>query len=144
MVEQAKQAWEKSLAGNPAYAAAPAVKFEVRDVMKTGYPDETFDAIICNRLLHHFIEPATRVAALSELARISKGTIVASFFNSFAIDAVMFKVKNRLKSKIPDDRIPIAMNQFLADASDAGLQLDESFPTRWGVSPQWYVRLRKK
>lgn len=139
MVAQARAAWHRFCAESPELHAR--VQFEVRDVMASGFPDRCFDAVICNRLLHHFIEPPTRVAALRELARISRGRVIASFFNTFAFDAVAFRMKNFVRRRVPTDRIPIAMSQFLADAEAAGLVLDHAFPTRWGISPQWYVRL---
>ncbi|MGH7177301.1 MAG: class I SAM-dependent methyltransferase [Tepidisphaeraceae bacterium] len=142
MVEQAQSAWRQTCADEAQDESG--VKFEVRDVMRTGYPDGAFDAVICNRLLHHFVESSTRVAALRELARITRGALIVSFFNSFAYDAMTFRLKNWLRGRVPHDRIPIAMSEFLVDAAAAGLTLERAFPTRWGISPQWYVRLRRR
>src|SRR5262245_23196090 len=55
---------------------APAVQFEVRDVMSTGYNTDQFDGIACIRLFHHFSEAETRRRALRELRRICRGPIV--------------------------------------------------------------------
>jgi SAM-dependent methyltransferase len=141
MVERARAAWEATKAeGVP--EGNPPVRFEQRDVMATGYADGEFDVVICNRLLHHFIEGPTRVAALKELRRISKERVVASFFNAFALDAVKFFTLNALKRKKPVDRIPIPMKEFEANVREAGLRVERSIPTRWGVSPHWYVVLR--
>jgi 2-polyprenyl-3-methyl-5-hydroxy-6-metoxy-1,4-benzoquinol methylase len=139
MIEQARALWEELRANLP--GPQPQVSFEVRDVMRSGYQDEAFDAVLCNRLLHHFTEPGTRTAALAELRRISRGPVIVSFFNSMALDALVLGIRSFLRRRTPTDRIPISMSQFLADAGKAGLELDQAFPTRWGISPQWYVRL---
>jgi SAM-dependent methyltransferase len=142
MVDRARAAWEATMTSGAAPEGNPPVRFEQRDVMATGYADGEFDVVICNRLLHHFIEGPTRVAALKELRRISKERVVVSFFNAFALDAVKFFTLNALKRKKPVDRIPIPMKEFEANVREAGLRVDQTIPTRWGVSPQWYVVLR--
>lgn len=141
MVDQARLAW-LSAAGNDTQRLERC-KFEVQDVMKTTFADRQFDAVICNRLLHHFVEANNRMRALTELARISKGPVIVSFFNAFALDAVKFKLKHALSGKVPNDRVPIPMGEFTEDAKKAGLRVDQSYPTRWGISPQWYVLLRR-
>jgi len=140
MVQHARELWAKYVAAVPA-AAVAKVAFETQDVMKTTYPDKSFDATICNRLFHHFTESATRVAALKELARITKGPIVVSFFNADTIDARFKRLINALRNKTLKGRIPIPMSTFAADARAAGLRLDANFPTRGIISPQTYVRL---
>jgi len=141
MVDQARLAWLSTAGNDP--KRLDRAKFEVQDVMKTTFPDRHFDAVICNRLLHHFVEPATRVRALTELARISKGPVIVSFFNSFALDAVKFKLKYALSRRTPNDRVPLPLTAFTTAARAAGLHLDHAYPFRWGISPQWYVLLRK-
>jgi ubiquinone/menaquinone biosynthesis C-methylase UbiE len=45
------------------------IKFEVADVQKLKYPDETFDRVISTCLLHHVHDP---LAALNEILRVTK------------------------------------------------------------------------
>lgn len=142
MVEQACQAWARGCGGRP--DSIPGLRFEVRDIMASGYPDGEFDAVVCNRLLHHFVEPQTRMAALRELRRICKGPVIVSFFNADTLDGILFKLKWLVRPGQPKDRVPISMNQFVADAAAAGLQLDGTYPTRGRISPQWYLRLSRK
>lgn len=115
--------------------------FEARDVMQTGYSNDQFDAVFCNRLFHHFSEPATRRTALAELRRICTGPLIVSFFNAFSLDAVAFRLRHTVRRSTPDDRIPISVRTFSADVSAAGLRIKASLPVRWGISPQWYVVL---
>ena len=107
---------------SPTEGHLPHVDFEVRDVMQTGYADNQFDAVVCNRLFHHFTESSTRLRALKELRRISRGPVIISFFNSFALDAAYRSARQqgartnapgshpyslpRLSWRTPDDRLP--------------------------------------
>ena len=54
----------------------------VADILQTDFADKQFDAVICNRLFHHFSEPQTRQKALLELKRICTGPIIVSFFSN--------------------------------------------------------------
>lgn len=140
MVQHARELWQDFVKATPD-AAKTGVTFETQDVMKTTYADKYFDATICNRLFHHFSESSTRVAALKELGRITKGPIVVSFFNADTIDARFKRLINAIRGKTLKGRIPIPMSTFVADVTAAGLRLDAAFPTRGPVSPQTYVRL---
>ena len=98
MVAHARQLWDEFVRTTPAAKAAD-VAFETQDVMKTTYADQYFDATICNRLFHHFTESPTRIAALKELRRITRGPIVLSFFNADTIDAQLKRLVNALRGK---------------------------------------------
>lgn len=140
MVAQAREACAATAGGPPGGNAAGSVTFSQQDVMATTFRDGEFDAIVCNRLFHHFIEPATRRRALAELARISRGPIVASFFCSFALSALKFRLSNALRGVTPVDRVPIPLDAFRQDVEAAGLRIDEVLPVRYGISPQTYVK----
>ena len=124
-------------------AAGPTVIFRNADVMQTQFADDEFDAVVCNRLFHHFTEAITRRQALAELRRICRGIIVLSFFNSFAMDALTFRLKHWARRTTPIDRIPIALSTFTADIHTAGLRIERKLATRWGISPMWYVVLSR-
>lgn len=119
--------------------AAPHVDFELRDVMQTGYADGQFDAIVCNRLFHHFTESGTRLRALGELRRISRGPVILSFFNSFALDAVYRRLRDKVRGRTRRDRIPIPYSTFRAELLAAGFRIQGKIAVRWGISPHWYV-----
>ncbi len=123
--------------GRTAYAGVV-----VASVFDTGFRDDAFDAVVCNRLFHHFREPETRQRALKELGRICSGTIVVSFFCNRALDAWRF-YKNALRRKKATDRIPIPFHVFAGDIACAGLEIVEQIATWPGVSPQCYLALRK-
>jgi len=118
-------------------------QFAVASVFSTGLADNAFDAVICNRLLHHFRESKVRIDALRELARISRGPIVASFFCNWAIDSGMFHLKQIIRGKPATDRIPIWRRVLARDIRAAGLTPVRWVATRPGVSKQWYVVMKK-
>jgi len=135
MVEQARK-----------YVAAHALPltpgdFHVTDVLETGFADDCFDAVVCNRLFHHFSDPAVRRQALRELGRICTGPIVVSFFRDVAYDALTHYLKHRLFRQHAVDRIPISLRTFREDIVAAGLDLQAAMGTRPLISKQWYVLL---
>lgn len=130
---------QASLAKHQSLAQIP-LRFNYCDILNTPYENDAFKAILCNRLFHHFVEPATRQLALRELARICSGPIVLSFFRKHGVDAIRFQLKHAIRGSIPLDRVPISLCVLQQDANAAGLDLQMAIPTRWGISPQWYVK----
>jgi len=119
-----------------------AADFIVASVLATPFSDGEFDAVVCNRLFHHFRESEIRRQALRELKRICRGPIVVSFFCSHALDSVTFCVKQLLAKRRATDRIPISYRVFTRDCQAAGLKVCSIMPTRPGISKQWYLVLR--
>lgn len=117
-------------------------QFAVASIFATGFAPRSFDAVVCNRLLHHFRESAVRVNAIRELARISKGPIVASFFCNWAIDSAVFHLKQRIRKRSATDRIPIWPWVLAEDIRAAGLESVRWVATRPGISKQWYVVMK--
>ena len=117
--------------------------FQQEDILNTSFDDNTFDAIICNRLFHHYPEAALRRQVLSELKRISKDRIIVSFFSNFALSALRFHLANTIKGITPDDRIPIWYREFKRDIESVGLKVSGFYPVRRGVSPQTYLKLEQ-
>jgi 2-polyprenyl-3-methyl-5-hydroxy-6-metoxy-1,4-benzoquinol methylase len=137
MLRMARQRWE-TIRGSRNYNV-PEPEFVVRDVLHTGYPDRQFDAIVCNRLFHHFRESEVRIRALRELRRISRGPVIVSFFNAFAIGSVRFQLKHAFRRSVPQDRVPIPAWSFLNDIRRAGLTPVSLHAVTWGISPLWHV-----
>jgi SAM-dependent methyltransferase len=141
MVAMAQRTWRQ--AAGDCRMSSEAVQFAVRDVTDTGYADGQFDATVCNRLFHHFTEAATRRLALAELRRITAGPVIVSFFNAFALESLRFRFKHWRRGTWPLDRIPIPLAVFEEDIAAAGLRIDRRIAVMWGVSPQWYLVLRR-
>jgi ubiquinone/menaquinone biosynthesis C-methylase UbiE len=134
MIERARE-----LAGARGLAAITG--FLVEDVLATSFADDTFDAVICNRLFHHFFEPEIRVRALRELARISRGPIVISFFCSESISSTAFLLKNQLRRTPATDRVPIPFRAISADIAEAGLKVEQRIATKPLLGKQCYLKL---
>ncbi len=119
----------------------PAVAFHRADVLDTGFEDDTFDAVICNRLLHHYPDASERQQALRELVRISRGRVVVSYFSNVSLSAARFHASHLLRGRPRVDRVPIWPWVFRRDVEAAGLSWVSTHPVRLGLSPQTYVRL---
>jgi SAM-dependent methyltransferase len=111
------------------------------DVMHMDFADGEFDAVICNRLLHHYSTSDLRINALRECARLSRKVIIISYFDNFALSSLRFHLKNRLLSRTPSDRIPIWYRTLKQDLDAVGLRCTAVCPVRYGFSPQTYLRL---
>jgi ubiquinone/menaquinone biosynthesis C-methylase UbiE len=118
-------------------------EFRVEDALATRFADDAFDAVLCNRLLHHFREPDVRRRCLRELRRICRGPLVVSFFCSLSFDAATFHIRNRLHGEAATDRIPISRRTFVADAAAARLEVVRMMMARPGISKQWYAVLER-
>jgi SAM-dependent methyltransferase len=120
-------------------AEFPRARFAVREALATGFADKHFDAVISNRLFHHFNEPATRVAVLREFARISRGPVIVSFACSFSLDVVVHRLKRRLQGRPMHHYRPIPLRRFCEEFREAGLSVTSTRAVLWGLSRMWYV-----
>jgi ubiquinone/menaquinone biosynthesis C-methylase UbiE len=114
------------------------VSLAVEDVMGLSYPDATFDAVIVNRLFHHYTRAETRISALTELARVSKGPIIVFFLNTWTVRGLLFHLKHRKDN--PMERTPVSLGEFRANGRAAGLTLTATYATRGRFNKEWYAR----
>jgi SAM-dependent methyltransferase len=140
MLDRAEQAWALACADKPDRAGH--ARFVRQDIMHTDFPDGHFDAVVCNRLFHHFCEAETRRAALAELGRISRGPVIVFFFNRLALDTIRLAALRLVFGKFRRGRIPITIRRFAAEGAAAGLRLEKVLFTRRAVSPQCYAMFR--
>jgi SAM-dependent methyltransferase len=122
---------------------APLVRFEIRDVLATGFATDEFDGVACIRLFHHFADSQTRQAALRELRRVSRGPIVVTFLNSFALDRATYWLQDRLRGRKRTTQLPISYRAFAADVVAAGLKIDRKMAAHWGISSRWFLVLSR-
>ena len=66
------------------------------------FPDATFPAVICCRLLHHIPDPALLEATIAELVRVSAGLVVASFWDRASLESRL----HRWGIRRPSSRVP--------------------------------------
>lgn len=119
--------------------SAPINGLYERDVFESGFAREEFDAVICNRLFHHFNKESDRKLAFTELARISKGPVIVSFFNGFSISMTYRKLRKAIQGKSFNDRVSVSYRQLTSEIEACGLRVVYKTAARWGVSPLWYV-----
>jgi len=141
MIELAGRNWAALTATDP--ALRPMASFHVREVLETGYEDGSFDAVVCNRLMHHYPDPELRRAALRELARVCRGTLVVSFFDLWTLDGLRSFLRLCYRRPAYWDRCPISRAKFAADASSAGLKVERFLATLPVISPQTYAVMRR-
>lgn len=118
------------------------IKFEHQDIFNMTYADNSFDAVVCNRLFHHFPTETLRLGALKELARISKGPITISFYSRNTLSAWWRALKKNFK--INDAyHIYISFRQLRKEALACGLHVKAKYFVRRGISAQMYIKLSK-
>lgn len=115
---------------------------QVANIFRTGFDDNSFDAVVCHRLLHYFPEPEVRQQALRELRRICSGPIVVSFLCNLALDAAASYVRDTILCRQARGCIPISYRTFAEDARKAGLVVGKWIPMRPLISKRWYAVLR--
>jgi SAM-dependent methyltransferase len=78
-------------------AGIESIRFEKRSVLRTGFPDETFDLVYCTGVLHHTPDP---FGGLAELCRVLRpgGKILVSLYNSFGFFA--HEVRRQVAKKL--------------------------------------------
>lgn len=120
-------------------AALDRCEFFAKDGADTGFADQSFDGVWCQRLFHHFHEPATRIHLLREFARMSRGPVIVSFANSFALSVIAKRLKFAILGRDLGNYRPIPMSTMVDEFQEAGLTVTRQQPVVWGMSRLWYV-----
>jgi ubiquinone/menaquinone biosynthesis C-methylase UbiE len=115
----------------------PDLTARVMDAMDTGLPSQSVDAVVCNRLLHHFPDAGSRVGVLCEFARISRGLVIVSYSCSSSLDVVWQKFTRRLQGRQLRHYHPISQQQFQEEFRVAGLH-----PVAWSSVLRGLSRMR--
>lgn len=81
--------------------------------------DESVDAVLCSRLVHHFSAAKDRVSIMRELVRVCRVGAVVSFF-----DAASLKHRRRLRRRMRKGKLgnrnAVTRRQFAEEATEAG------------------------
>jgi ubiquinone/menaquinone biosynthesis C-methylase UbiE len=85
------------------------------------FVDATFAGVLCHRLLQHIPTPAERITILRELARVSRGPIVVSFFDARSLQHLRRTVR-RWFGKTRSGRCAVSRSAFLAELAAAQLR----------------------
>ncbi|MEY4672229.1 MAG: hypothetical protein RL148_13 [Planctomycetota bacterium] len=85
----------------------------------------TFSGVLCMRLLQHVPGAEERIRILSELARVTTGPVVVSFFDAFSLQSAR-RMLRRLTGKKRSGRCAVSRSQFAGELRAAGLE-----PVAW-------------
>lgn len=105
------------------------------------FADKTFCGALCMRLLQHIPSPVERRAILRELARVTDGPILLSYFNAFTLQHGR-RVISRMLGKPRSGRGAISARQFARDLHSAGLAQVAARPLVPMISEQHLVLVR--
>lgn len=114
------------------------VSFGIEDITRLSFADKSFDGAICNRLLHHYQESETRILALSELARVSRGPVIVSFTNLGSVSIARRRVALALSGSNKPVR-GISCAQMEAEFDAAGMDVVVKLPVMGGLSRMCYM-----
>jgi SAM-dependent methyltransferase len=124
-------------------AAGPARSRACASVHALPFADSTFDGVLCHRLLQHIPTPVERITILRELARVSRGPIVVSFFDACSLQHLRRQVR-RLFGKRRSGRGAVTRRCFLLECRAAGLEPVAVHALRRFVAEQTLVLLRHR
>lgn len=102
------------------------------DASGTGLPDQSVDAVFCNRLLHHITTAEERAVFLRELHRVTRRHLVVSFFDYRQFGRLRVWLK-RLKGRRVDYWGQPTLAEFGAEVARCGFRIREVVPT----GPPW-------
>ncbi|MCP3916852.1 MAG: methyltransferase domain-containing protein [bacterium] len=111
-------------------------------VWQLPFRDDTFDAVVCSRLLHHLADPAAADAALAELVRVSRELVIASFWDAGSWHA--WRRRRGLRRGRRDARVAVEKDQLEARVERAGADVVGYEHTFRYVSQQTFFAARKR
>lgn len=88
-------------------------------VARLPFQDESFDVVVCCRLLHHLHERAELESTIGELVRVSHRLVIASFWDAASLHAWRRRVGLR-RSEGPRGRRAIGKRELRELFADAG------------------------
>ncbi len=86
------------------------------------FADASFDAVVCCRLLHHLREQAELERAVRELVRVSRGIVVASFWDSGSFPALRVRLGLK-RDEGPHGRVAVARDLLARTFESAGARV---------------------
>lgn len=109
------------------------------DASRLPFADAGVDCVFSNRLLHHILPPAERIAILREFHRVSRRWTVVSFFNYKGLARIRNLLK-RLKGRKPLYESQPTLDQFTEEVVQSGFKVKDIVPTGppW-VSQKYFV-----
>lgn len=127
------------LCGAPAVGAS-GVPLVCGDVLALPFGDRSFDAVVCCRLLHHLADAAELAAVARELVRVSRGVVVASFWDRASLPALGRRLTGRGAGKRRAHKKALLVAAFAGAGADV-VAFAHSFR---GLSQQTFLLARRR
>lgn len=112
-------------------------------VARLPFQDDSFDVVVCVRLLHHLHETEELALAVNELVRVSHRLVVASFWDAASLHAVRRSMGLR-RTEGPRGRRAIQKRRLRALFDAAGAEVVGFHHSFRFVSQQAFVVAHKK
>lgn len=123
-------------------AACPGSRARVAaSVHALPFADGVFAGVLCHRLLQHIPTSVERIDILRELRRVSRGVLIASFFDAHSLPHWRRQLRRRL-GKNRSGRSAVARSRFCAELQAAGWRLVAMHALRRFWSEQTLVLCR--
>ncbi|MCR4316715.1 MAG: methyltransferase domain-containing protein [Planctomycetes bacterium] len=101
------------------------------DAFRLPFKDDAFDLVLCMRFLHHLGGEDDLRRCIAELARVCRGTLICSFFESFSLQHFRRVVKEKLSGK-KSKRYAMSVKKFSGLLAGAGFEIvDLRRPSRF-------------
>ena len=107
---------------NMVVAAGDARPRACASVHTLPFGDDALSGALCMRLLQHIATPVERTTILRELARVTNGPIVVSFFDAHSLQHVRRRLRPLL-GKRRSGRFAVSRHGFRQELADAGLEV---------------------
>lgn len=107
------------------------------------FADDTFAGALCMRLLQHIATPVERTTILAELARVTDGPIVVSFFDARSLQHLRRRLRPLL-GKRRSGRFAVSRGNFRRELQAAGLEVVAIRSLLRFVGEQTIVLARRK
>ncbi|MBZ9849991.1 class I SAM-dependent methyltransferase [Mesorhizobium sp. CA14] len=109
-----------------AYEGRPGFRGFIRcDVTQLPLADESFDTVICLRLIH-LIPPHLRRKIINELARVTSRRLIVSYGLASRFQRIRLRLRRMITGRVSAPH-PVNFNVAREDFSEAGLKLVSSF-----------------
>lgn len=103
--------------------------------------DNSCAGVLCCRLLQHLGVRADRLRVLSEIRRVSRGSVILSFFDAHSL-LHLRRTLRRALGKNRSGRSAISRRQLRLDLAEAGLEPVRWLPLQRFVAEQTFVLCR--
>ena len=113
------------------------------EVERLPFRDDSFDVVVCCRLLHHLHDPDEIRAAISELTRVSHRLVVASFWDSASLHALRRRVGLR-RNEDQGGRRAVSKRLLRALFRESGAEVVGFYHSFRFVSQQTFVVAQKR